>query len=192
MEYMDKYYQSVETHRRLVWQVGRVLNLDEHVLVKHDLSKYSVEEFIPYAIWYWGIDEDKQCKHTYSDYMLAWQHHINHNPHHWQHWILDTISPESKDGIDENKAVSMPLNFVLEMVVDWQAAGIQYQQRYDMSKWLSKNFDDMVLHDDTRKNIIKVLEELGYSVYKIRNETDFILSKAREDIQEIINQVIKF
>ena len=133
MTKLDRYYESVETHRRLVWEIGRVISIDSEQLARHDLSKYLPEEFEPYAAWHFGTKEEKQGKYIYSDYMLAWQSHVSTNPHHWEHWVLGNIEVESIDGIDENKAVIMPWEYILEMIVDIQASEIQYQKRHDMS-----------------------------------------------------------
>lgn len=171
MSKLDRYYESVETHRRLVWKVGQVMCLNEEQLAIHDLSKYLPEEFGPYATWHFGTEEERQEKYVYSDYMIAWQHHINSNPHHWQHWILGTIKPKSKDGIDENKAVVIPWEFILEIVVDIQAAEIQYQKRQDMSGWLNKNFNKMILHKETRENVLLILEDFGYVLNNTNNFT---------------------
>jgi len=161
------------------------MHLNSEQLAIHDMSKYLPEEFEAYAIWYCGTEEERQEKYVYSNYMLAWQSHVNTNPHHWQHWVLGNIMPESIDGIDENKTVIMPWSYVLEMVVDWQATEIQYKKHHDMSIWLNKNFDKMILHKMTRGNVIIALQKIGYTKFG----DDFILT-GREDISEITAQYL--
>jgi len=175
---LNKYYESVETHRRLVWQVGNVLGVDTQQLLEHDLSKYSREEFEPYAQSFYG---DRGKEGVYLNFQVAWQHHIRYNPHHWKHWILrDMVYPVvTGDNIDSNKTIPMPHKYILEMVTDWQAAEIQYQGHQTMSKWLNTNFDKMILHRETRQQVIEVLETLGYEHYNDLNseskfESEFI------------------
>ena len=186
MSYLDRYYESVETHRRLVWKIGRVMCLDDEQLAIHDISKYFPEEFIFAARWF-DFGKEKQGKYIYSDYILAWQSHVNTNPHHWQHWVLGN-EVESIDGIDENKAVTMPWEFVLEMVVDWQAAEIQYQKQQDMSGWLNKNFRKMILHKETRINVIIALQEMGYTLGSTDNFVLMCNTRVPKEIGEIVAQ----
>ena len=188
MSKLDRYYESVEIHRRLVWKIGRAMCLNDEQLARHDLSKYFPEEFEPYAAWHFGTKEEKQEKYVYSDYMLAWQSHVNTNSHHWQHWVLSSVTAKSIDGIDENKAVVMPWEYVLEMIVDWQAAEIQYQKQQDMSGWLNKNFNKMILHKETRINVIIALQEMGYTLGSTDNFVLMCNTRVPKEIGEIIAQ----
>lgn len=167
---LNKHFEGIETHRRLVWKIGNLLHLSEQQLTQHDLSKYGDEEFSTYAEWFYG---DRNKEYAYQDFQRAWQHHIRYNPHHWQHWVLDGVGPVLiKDDIGPNKAIIMPHKYVVEMVVDWQAREIQSWGRQDMSDWLNKKFDEMTLHKVTRINIIEVLEGIGYrlNLHKAKNE----------------------
>jgi hypothetical protein len=77
-----------------------------------DLSKYSLTEFKSSAEYFQGdrspIEAEKEC----CGYSLAWQHHMGHNPHHWEYWI-----DYGENG--EILARKMPWKYVIEMICDW-------------------------------------------------------------------------
>jgi len=192
---LNKYYESVETHRRLVWQVGNVLGVDTQQLLEHDLSKYSKEEFEPYAQWFYG---DRKQVNVYRDFQIAWQHHYRYNLHHWEYWVLDwVLNDDRKMPIKNLDAVSlMPDEYILEMVTDWQAMEIQNQGHQTMSKWLNINFDKMILHRETRKRVIEVLETLGYEHYNDLIsfglfESEFIHTYNQTSIALQIEEIVK-
>lgn len=187
MTALDKYYESIETHRRLVWQVGRVLGVDTAQLAIHDLSKYDLIEFNTYVEWFHG-DRDKP--NAKEKFQIAWQHHIRGNFHHWQHWVLEGAIVV-RNSTYPNNAISMPHKYILEMVVDWQAAEIQNQGHQTMSKWLNINFDKMVFHKDTRKHVIQILEGMGYRYYYENGVSEFILKDTYWVAQQIEEIVIR-
>lgn len=91
----------------------------------HDWSKYSPAEFSSSAKYFQGgknspIDAEKRER----GYSLAWQHHQNHNPHHWEYWI--DFDREGKP-----RATKMPYKYVVEMICDWIGAG----KVYDTTGW---------------------------------------------------------
>jgi len=67
------------------------------MIASHDSSKFSQEEFIPYADWFYGpygckyemladaehLSDHKEC---FSRFNSAREHHKANNPHHWQNW----------------------------------------------------------------------------------------------------------
>ena len=184
---LDRYYESIETHRRLVWQVGRVLGVDTAQLTIHDLSKYDPVEFNAYAEWFHGDRDETNAK---KNFQIAWQHHTRCNFYHWQHWILDNDTKGTIKNLDN--VLSMPYKYIIEMVADWQASEIQYQSRQDMSKWLNSNFDKMVLHKETRDHVIQFLEGIGYEIYTdIFMPYKFILDGASFTVQKIEEIVIR-
>ena len=94
----------------------------------HDLSKYSITEFIPGARYYQGTrspNERERELHGYSD---AWLHHKGRNRHHFEYW--NDLNAVSK----MYEPVRMPIRFVKEMFCDRVAASKIYQ---------GKNYVDM-------------------------------------------------
>ncbi len=179
-EILDKHFESIEIHRRLVWQIGMLfldyISVDQ--LAIHDLSKYGSNEFRPYAEWF---HDNRNQAGAYQNFQVAWQHHIRNNPHHWQYWVLDGIGPIIiKDDIDPNNAIPMEYGYIVEMVCDWQAMEIQNWSRQDMSGWLNKKFDKMTLHTQTRESVIDVLDKIGYEYL-----TYFVLDRDNEIAKKV-------
>ena len=79
-----------------------IKNFDE-LIEKHDESKFSDEEFLPYA------DKWHGSKKKTKEYELAWEHHWKNNPHH----------PEYFEGND------MEYIYILEMICDWMSFGFK-------------------------------------------------------------------
>lgn len=128
--------------------------------LKHDISKFRLREWIPYARFFYDPDGSPAQRRDDTGYYkptdtgnrafdMAWLHHQKLNDHHWQFWIL----PGDEVGI---KILSMPDNAWLEMLCDWK--GASEAQGYGgtweaVNKWYSKNKSKMQLHSVTRSNI---------------------------------------
>jgi hypothetical protein len=119
----------------------------EKQISMHDKSKYSKEEFIPYMDYFYPEDPDQEKDITSFNY--AWLHHITVNKHHWNHWILieDTGKP---------KALDMPLNYIIEMLCDWQSFSAKNPDSTAYN-WYKKNKDKMIISDKTRNIIEKYI-----------------------------------
>jgi len=63
----------------------------DHLVINHDMSKVSHEEFIPYQQKFMPVGESND--ELFAD---AWTNHQYENPHHWQNWtqIEDTFPDE--------------------------------------------------------------------------------------------------
>lgn len=91
----------------------------------HDLSKYSLTEFIPGARYYQGTRSPNEAERELFGYSRAWLHHKGRNRHHFEYWM--DYNPSTK----HNEPVKMPLKYVVEMFCDRVAASKIYQgERY--------------------------------------------------------------
>ncbi len=83
------------------------------MISKHDLSKISKEEFIPYVEKFKPV---KQRTGAQSDnFPKAWKHHKENNPHHWENWA--------------NREFYNPYEWQCHcvcMIVDWMAMGMEF------------------------------------------------------------------
>ncbi len=140
---------SLNQHIAYVRQAGQVIGVPHLLLHNHDQSKFGVEEFPYYARNFFGDKADP------AGWGAAWNHHENHNPHHWGHWI-------SRTGKDAGKPLPMPRHYVQEMVADWHGAGRAYQGSWDISAWIAKQGPGFNLHDETERLIDEVMIGLGY------------------------------
>ncbi|MBE6115942.1 MAG: catalase [Erysipelotrichaceae bacterium] len=130
-KYLKSFFGHLNTinrHRFLVCKLCFKVGLYRQGLT-HDLSKYSLTEFIPGVRYFQGYRSPIVAEiqeHGYSD---AWLHHKGRNRHHWQYWITT----------DRNsfKVIEMPVKYIKEMACDRIAACMVYEKdRYHPSSAL--------------------------------------------------------
>lgn len=138
-----KYLVYVLEHKWNVFRVAVKRKMFLHALT-HDLSKLSGSEFIPYANYFYKDDPTKEDKLRFR---MAWRHHYLNNPHHWQYWTTRTV---------ENIPVDMPEKHVKEMLVDWDAMGLKFND--SAAEYYLDNKDKIIVTENTRKLIEKYLE----------------------------------
>jgi hypothetical protein len=135
-----------------------VKNVSEHgTIFAHDESKYTVEEYDAYDAYFYGGNRSYA---VVTNFRRAWLHHIHNNPHHWQHWIL--VNDEPSEG---TMALEMPYEYVVEMICDWWAFSHKSGNLYEIFDWYDKHKANMILHDNTRKHVERILSA-------IKNELD--------------------
>lgn len=132
--------------------------------IKHDLSKFSLKEFVPGAKYFQGNSSPIDAEKIIKGYSIAWQHHKGHNTHHWQYWLDN----KGKEIIP----LKMPYNDVVELICDWIGAGKAYNkgkwtQEEPWNYWM-KNKDKMLFHPDTYRFIeesLKFIKKYGWEKY---------------------------
>ena len=157
MHYRREYSESLKRHIAAVQEFGTAkMGMSHRSLATHDSSKWSEEEFEPYARHFYGGGCD-------PDWMaIAWLHHIHYNPHHWNHWIYSGgWVPKGADC--ENGVLAMPTMYAMEMIADWHGAGYAYTGDWDISKWLAENMSRITLHTKTARFVREVLDMHGYA-----------------------------
>ncbi len=112
-----KHLHTVNKHRFLVFKLSIKAGIPLQGLV-HDLSKYSLTEFIEGVKYYQGnYSPIRNCKRD-KGYSLAWLHHKGRNKHHYEYWYDYSLTkPE----------VLIPYKYFAEMVCDSLAAGMTYE-----------------------------------------------------------------
>ena len=110
------------------------------VIAEHDDSKFSEEEFEPYA-YFWYNDKDH---YEYDpEYEAAWEHHWMNNEHHPEHWLGQDMS----------------YIYILEMLCDWGSFSIA---RGNMNELIEYYYEEA--RDDDEKNLSnntkKIIEEI--------------------------------
>ena len=131
--------------------------------IVHDLSKFSRCEFGPYARNFFGPDGRRRnvrdATGAYDpnsqrdEFRLAWLNH-QRNKHHWQAWV------SVGDG-GNLRPLRIPHRYCLEMVADWVGAGMAISGRKDPNQWYQSNKHNMILHEDSRKEIEAILAVIG-------------------------------
>jgi len=134
----------------------------------HDLSKFTLSEFIPYAKHFHGPksykDSAKRDKTGYykptntgdPDFDLAWLFHKNRNKHHWQYWIIPELEENEKQ-----VAIEIPEIYIKEMVCDWLgAAQAQGKERKSVLNWWKENKHKMIFHSNSYCKIEEMLKNI--------------------------------
>lgn len=155
-----EYTDYIEKHRENVkkaWEIidkatqkykanswGQQNGCNAHIIIdgliqKHDMSKYSKEEFEPYRKRFFPIDGKVFDK---EEFEKAWQHHKDNNLHHWQ----------SMQAIDYDHVFI--LEYTIEMLCDWLAMAMNFNEGH--RDYYNKNKDDIMLEKWQRE----VLEDV--------------------------------
>jgi len=120
-------------------RIGR-FRLGLRVLL-HDLSKFSPAEFRAYRDKFYGPEGLRKTPEVRQKFDLAWAHHIQHNPHHWEHWCLVS-------NVSGCQPLPMPDMRVREMLCDWLA--MSKGNLLNMKLWYKKNGYRFQMHPHTR------------------------------------------
>ena len=128
----------------------------------HDLSKYSLTEFIAGAKYYLGTRSPNEKERELFGYSLAWMHHKGRNKHHFEYWV--DINPKTK----LYEPVPMPKKYVTEMFCDRVAAckiyrGKDYTDSAALEYFLRGNARSK-MHSETADILeewLKMLSEKG-------------------------------
>ena len=132
-----KYYVMIECFKRgLYWQ-GLI----------HDLSKYSLTEFVTSAKYFQGDKTPIGAEKRANGYSKAWLHHKAHNKHHWEYWV------DFKNG--ELLLCPIPDRYVKEMVCDMIGASKAYLKeefnKREPYNFFMKNKDNMLMEDGAKR-----------------------------------------
>ena len=186
------YLETLQNHIAAVQEAGVRLGVPFEILKVHDQSKFSREEFMPYALNFFNQDgtprdsardvpteeiagTDLQIEYNFT---LAWMHHLHLNDHHWQYWIFpDAYSKPAMvetGSMTEEGVMKMPGVCVLEMIADWMGASYTYTGSWDMSRWLENNMPRITLHPTTAEFLrVTLIGKVDGSYRRIVDNTPF-------------------
>lgn len=141
-----------------LWELYKLYPLKPYLLVlmlTHDLSKLSPQEFFGYANFFYGEGRNAEKHSTRyklakAEYDRAWNNHQHFNKHHWQYYLLT----DYKGNIEP---IPMPSIYILEMVADWIGAGKTYNSSNNVIQWYEKNESNIILHKQTRNSLEIIL-----------------------------------
>ena len=128
----------------------------------HDASKSSDQEYHAYDAYFYGRNRSYQ---VVQEFNRAWLHHIHHNPHHWQHWILINDNPNEGEII-----LDMPHLYIIEMICDWWAFSWAKGNLYEIFNWYDEHKDYMKLSDKTRKTVDDILAKIKTKLDELNTE----------------------
>ena len=101
-------------------------------VMKHDDSKFSEMEFIPYVQKFYAWEGmDKTQEQVAEEFDKAWMHHAKYNDHHPEHWI------QWSELEKRNIFMAMDDAALVEMLLDWIAMSMARNQ--SMYKWWTES-----------------------------------------------------
>lgn len=152
--YQEEYKKYIIEHKGRVQQFADWLkenlpelfdNIDielfDEMIEAHDESKFSEEEFEPYAQKWCGDKKDS------FEYEQAWKHHWTNNEHHPEFWLGEDI----------------PYIYILEMLCDWGSFSIEKNDFKELSNFYytkAKDDEDKNLSDNTKEIIEEILTKI--------------------------------
>lgn len=155
------HFKTITSHRHAVIRLCAKAGILCQGL-RHDLSKYSLTEFLPGVRGYLGNRSPNEVERAEKGYSAAWLHHKGRNKHHFEYWT--DYNPVEK----KVAPVKMPLNYVAEMFCDRVAASKIYQgKNYDEAYpllYFERGRDSRFIHPDTSKlleSFLVMLKEKG-------------------------------
>ena len=130
--------------------------------LRHDLSKYSLREFVPGAQYYTGTRSPNVGERLDKGYSEAWLHHKGRNRHHFEYWT--DYNPRTR----LIEPVKMPLRYVAEMFCDRVAAskiyrGAEYRDTDPLAYFMNSK-GIRVIHSETSdflEMLLRMLAEKG-------------------------------
>ncbi len=125
--------------------------------ILHDLSKYGWTEFSTGIRYYQGNRSPNAAEREEKGYSQAWLHHKGRNRHHFEYWM--DVSPRNREaGLT---GVKMPLNYVMEMMMDRIAASKVYKGKEytDGASWeyFCRSGEGALMHPETRALVERLL-----------------------------------
>ena len=160
VDYQKDYKKYIEEHKERVKQFADWLkrNLPElfeqpglddfdEVIQEHDDSKYTEEEFEPYAQKFYKQDEHGKPLEYIPGWDEAWKHHWMNNPHHPEYWLGE----------------DMPYIYILEMLCDWGSFGVakgNFHELIDFYYSQARDDEEKNLSDNTKEIIEEILTKI--------------------------------
>lgn len=152
-------FHWMETHGLIQFLVDHEgLNKTQLItnITDHDASKWSDEEFDAYATYFFA-PEGKTNPESVRNFNRAWLHHIHANPHHWQYWLIPKVE-------EENMAIEMPIEYIVEMICDWWAFSWKSNNLYEIFSWYKKQ--KILLAPKTKSIVENILAMLETALHK--------------------------
>jgi hypothetical protein len=153
-DYQKENLEYINAHRERVkkfadWlkdncpEVFKDIDIDvfDDLIREHDESKFSEEEFEPYAQKWFGNGEKT------LEYEEAWKHHWMNNEHHPEYWLGE----------------DMPYIYILEMICDWGSFSIDKGDLKELSDFYytkAKDDPEKMLSENTKEIIEELIDQV--------------------------------
>ena len=152
-EHIDRVQQFADWLKEKVPELfdGIDVELFDDMIREHDASKFSEEEFEPYA-QKWFNNSGKTL-----EYEEAWKHHWMNNEHHPEFWLGE----------------DMPYIYILEMICDWGSFSIKSGNMRELSDFYynkAKDDEEKMLSDATKEIIEEILTKIDSVLDREEND----------------------
>lgn len=152
-----QYLKYILRHKYLVYYYGRKLfGLSRWQLLRHDLSKFSREEWTSYVNKFFSNKPFSPLDDYELMFSYGWNQHQKFNKHHWQYWLLI-----KNDGVID--PLEIPIEYIYEMVADWIAVG--YVLGGSVWDWWAANKDKIVMHERSKSLVDVVIDRVKTEMY---------------------------
>lgn len=159
---MIKWWEHLKTitkHKMTVMKHCFSVGLYKQGLL-HDLSKYSLTEFMVGAKYYQGTRSPNDAEREDKGYTTSWLHHKGRNKHHLEYWMDYDLDRS----VAQLVGMPMPKEYVIEMFCDRVAACKIYNEGHynDRQPWdyYRKGRAGKMLHPESKKTLEKYLKML--------------------------------
>ena len=131
-----RYARLTILHKVFVFGACRRLSVPIWRAVIHDWSKFTPTELPYYGRHFFGDKGDP------DGFSLAWLHHQNHNPHHWEYWVTRSGHRRPGDFASGTAPIPLPMPaiYVREMIADWMGASRAYTGSWGIEGWARKTY----------------------------------------------------
>lgn len=126
----------------------------------HDESKYGPDEYWAYLGYFYPNDtndvySDEEAQDVLQRFNYAWLHHIHHNPHHWQHWIL-------REDEGDDILLDIPFEYICEMLCDWHSFSYD-DPKNTAYNWYLANKDKIMLSYNTQAVLLGLIKVFNHN-----------------------------
>jgi hypothetical protein len=150
------HFKTITKHKILVAKGCFRLGLYYQGLM-HDMSKYSLTEFIPGIMYYKGTASPNNGERMRNGVSLAWLHHKGRNKHHFEYWIDYSLDKEHPG----MSGMKIPKKYMAEMFVDRVSAGKVYNgdkfTKESPLEYFQHGVGGTIMNDASREYLTKLL-----------------------------------
>jgi hypothetical protein len=156
-DYLEEHLNNVEKAWNIVkskcknqtfsWDDFRYFSIHDMIQL-HDISKFSKAEFIPYVQKFFPVESEVFPEEQFpADFDKAWEHHKEHNPHHWENWATkDHYHPYAEEC------------HIVCMICDWMAMGMKFGDT--AREYYEKNKDSIGIPKQWEKYMYSIFDEV--------------------------------
>ena len=174
------HFKTITRHKILVAKGCFKLGL-YYQGIMHDMSKYSLTEFLVGAKYYQGTASPNNAERMDKGISTAWLHHKGRNRHHFEYWIDYSIDKEHPGLV----GMKIPKKDLAEVFVDLVSAGKIYNgDKFDQKsplEYFEHGIGATIMCDASKNYLLKLLK-----MYAKKGEK-YTFAYLKKDLKEDIS-----